>query len=190
MSRIIRYVPIICTALLFSGLALATSVPSLSFNELTDRSEMIVSGHVTRSWSEWDTEHKFIWTHHEVAISGVHKGGSAATVVVSEPGGIVGNRGMNIAGAVAYYPGDNVVVFAQRMPNGYLRTTGWGQGKYLVDGSGHLHADASLETIERVDAATPATGLQLRSLDGMTVTELKTRIAARLRGSLTAGRAQ
>jgi hypothetical protein len=167
-------------SLLFALAASATSIPRISFEQLTDRSELIFSGQVTRSWSDWDAEHKFIWTHYEFAASGSFKGNLQSTVVVSEPGGVVGNRGMTIAGAVAYQIGDKVVVIAQRMPNGYLRTTGWGQGKYLVDSSGRLHAGSSLRGIETTDAGFAAADTPLRSLEGMSAADLRTRIAERL----------
>ena len=41
----------------------ATSVPILTFDELAGHSELIVAGEITRSWTGWDGEHKFIWTH-------------------------------------------------------------------------------------------------------------------------------
>src|ERR1700691_491955 len=80
----------------------ATSVAQLSFEELIDHSNLIVSGQVTRTWADWDSEHKFIWTHYEVAVSATHKGTPGATAVVSEPGGVVGDRRMTIAGTIAY----------------------------------------------------------------------------------------
>src|SRR5580700_2249544 len=131
-------------ALLFACNVSATSVPSLTFEELTDRSELIVSGQVTRSWADWDSEHKFIWTHYELSVSNAQKGTPGLTVELAEPGGVVGIQGMAIAGAVVYQPGDHVLVFLQRMPNGYLRTTGWSQGKYTVDSTGRLHAAGSI----------------------------------------------
>jgi hypothetical protein len=161
----------------------ATTVPSLSFEELTDQSEAVVSGEVTRSWSDWDSDHRFIWTHHEIKVSGIQKGTAPANVVVSEPGGVVGNRAMGIAGAVSYVQGEQVTVFLQRMPNGYLRTTGWGQGKFDMDRTGHLHPDASLRGVEIIDLnQTKASSARtpLRSLDGISVSELRSRIGARI----------
>src|SRR5882762_8579323 len=78
----------------------ATSVPALSFEELTDHSQLIVAGEVTRTWTAWDANHKFIWTHHELNVASAQKGAAGSTVVVSEPGGVVGDRGMAIAGSV------------------------------------------------------------------------------------------
>jgi hypothetical protein len=156
------------SSLLLVCVAGATSVIQLSFEELVDRSESIVSGHVTRSWAAWDAEHKFIWTHYEVAVSAIHKGTPGATVVVSEAGGTLDGRVMTIAGTVTYQAGENVLVFLTRVPNGYLRTTGWGQGKYTVDSKGVLHGGASLRA-----------GTSIASLEGMSTAHLHALVAAR-----------
>jgi hypothetical protein len=172
-------------ALVILPQAVATSVPSLTFNELTDRSEVIVAGRITRSWSDWDSERKFIWTHYELSVSSVHKGAARIAVTVSEPGGVVGGRGMSIAGSVEYSPGDQVAVFLQRMPNGYLRTAGWGQGKYLVDKTGHLHADGSLRGTEIVDTdrrdkSSVVAGTSRRALEGISIGQFRARVLARV----------
>jgi hypothetical protein len=157
----------------------ATSVPGLSFEDLTDRSELVISGQVTRSWSDWDSEHKYIWTHHEVRVTGTYKGAAGSTVVLSEPGGVVGDRGMAIAGAVAYAAGEQVAVFLQRMPNGYLRTTGWAQGKFTVSASGLLRGAPSAG-VELVRPGSGPAGTSLRSLEGISLNTLRTRVAARV----------
>lgn len=127
-------------ALLLASSAGATSLPTLSFEQLTDRSELIVTGQIVRSWTDWDSPHKFIWTRYELAVSGRLKGSAGGTVVFSEPGGVVGLQGMAVAGAVVYGPGERILIFLQRMPNGYLRTTGWSQGKFPVDAAVELRA--------------------------------------------------
>lgn len=174
-------------ALLWAFNAGATSVPSLTFEELADRSELIVSGQVARSWADWDSAHKYIWTHYELTVAATHKGASAASVVVSEPGGVVGIEGLSVPGAVGYQTGERVVVFLQRMPNGYLRTTGWSQGKYDVDPAGRLHPESTLGGVELVDAPGKAAATPLRALNGMSLAELHGRIAARVKSQ---GRAQ
>jgi hypothetical protein len=156
----------------------ATTVQSLSFGELTDRSDLIVSGAVTRTWSDWDAEHKFIWTHNELTVSTTLKGTAGKTVVVSEPGGIVGIQGMTVAGTSVYRAGDKVVLFLSRMPNGYLRTTGWGQGKYSLDDEGRIHADTSLRTLE-ISAGAGSAAESLQTLNGMTLSDLTARVRAR-----------
>jgi hypothetical protein len=169
-------------SLLFALRLSATIIPSLTFEQMTDQSELVVQGQVTRSWSDWDSEHKYIWTHYEIAVAGTQKGRAAATVVVSEPGGAVGDKAMSIAGVVGYAPGEQVAVFLQRMPNEYLRTTGFGQGKFAVDKTGHLHAAAmrGMEVVEVGKKTTGPIGTSLRNLEGISVGELKTRVAARV----------
>ena len=88
-------------ALLLASSAGATSLPTLSFEQLTDRSELIVTGQIVRSWTDWDSPHKFIWTRYELAVSGRLKGSAGGTVVFSEPGGVVGLQGMAVAGALS-----------------------------------------------------------------------------------------
>jgi hypothetical protein len=184
MCRIRRGAYSLSIALIIASNAGATTVPGLSFEELIDHSELIVAGQVTRSWTDWDSEHKFIWTHYELSVASVQKGTPESTVVLSEPGGNVGIQGMAVAGAVVYQVGDRVLVFLQRMPNGYLRTTGWSQGKYALDDSGRLHAETSLRGPEVINAQKGAAPTQpatpLLSLEGMNLTELRGRISARL----------
>ena len=171
-----------CSFVLVSS-ATATSVPRISFNEMTDQSEVIATGHITRTWSDWDSTHKYIWTHYEMSVASTYKGQGAQTVVISEPGGVVGAMGIEVAGAVRYGVGDDVLVFLQRMPNGFLRTTGWGQGQYRVDERGALHASEALKTEELVGS--PNAGLS--SLDGHTLNEIAGRVSARVRARQNGG---
>lgn len=168
--------------LLWASNAAATSVPALSFEQLTDHSELVVTGEITRTWSDWDSEHKFIWTHYELSVAAAQKGSPSSAVVLSEPGGVVGIQGMSIAGAVTYQTGEKVLVFLQRMPNGYLRTTGWSQGKFELDANGRIHSTAPLGGLEIVTAAgSPKAVTSLRTLNGITVDDLRARIAAHIK---------
>jgi hypothetical protein len=180
----------VCAAsllLLFAPLR-ATTIPGTTFEEMTDRSEVIATGRVTRSWTAWDDSHKYIWTHYEIKLSGTYKGRPDSSLVVSEPGGVVGDRGMMIAGVSGYAVGEQVAVFLERMPNGYLRTTGWGQGKFDIDPKGRIHGTAgpNLEiapasgTLRRGDTS-------IRSLDGIDLQTLRALISARVGAQTKAG---
>jgi hypothetical protein len=150
------------TALVFS--VYATSIARLSLDELTDTSDMVVAGHVNRSWAAWDDNHKY----------------PPSTVEFAEPGGTMDGVAMAIAGSVSYHSGESVFIFLQRMPNGYLRTTGWGQGRYSVDASGTLHSDSALRGLDVVDTKTAvAATSSARSLEGMSIAQAGARIAAR-----------
>jgi hypothetical protein len=171
---------ILAAGLLCAFAASATSVPRLSFEQLTDRSELVVSGQISRSWADWDSSHHFIWTHYELAVSGVHKGAAGSSVVLSEPGGVVGGMGQTIAGSVQYAPGEKVVIFLEREPNGYLRTTGWSQGKFTVDSSGHVHGGGALAGVELIQTNV-AQAVRDLPVDGITTSELAARVSARVR---------
>lgn len=160
----------VAAGLVILPLAFATDIPRLSFEELTDASSLVLTGTVTRSWSAWEPTHKYIWTHYVVAVESVHKGAPARLVEFAEPGGTVDGFAMSVEGAVVYRPADKVLVFLQRVPNGYLRTTGWGQGKYSVDKTGTVHAESSL-----------------RTLDGLSVQDAGRRITTRVRDAQTKG---
>jgi len=164
----------------------ATSIPRLTFEQLIDGSDVIASGRVTQSWAAWDSEHKYIWTHYVLSVKGMARGTSASSVEFAEPGGTIGGASLSIAGTVTYQIGDNVVIFLWKMPNGYLRTAGWAQGKYQLDADGHLHSWAAIGG--EIDEGTHAQGSSLKTLEGMSVAELYRRIADRLR--TTSGRAK
>jgi hypothetical protein len=165
----------------------ATTIPRLTFEQLTDASEVIASGRVTQSWAAWDSEHKYIWTHYLLSVSDTAKGRRTATVEFAEPGGALGSFVMSIAGTVSYGLGDQVVIFLSRMPNGYLRTAGWSQGKYGLDAQGRLHSSAAIGA-EVVDLRHGASGVPLTTLEGIGFADLKLRVAARVRA--TGGRIQ
>jgi hypothetical protein len=160
----------------------ATTIARLSLDEMTARSETIVSGQITDSWTAWDSDHKYIWTHYTVTVDSTVKGTSARTVEITEPGGVVGIVGMNIGGATSYTKGEHVMIFLERMPNGYLRTAGLGQGKYGIDAQGRLHGIAlkDADVIEGRAAGAPAQSISAQSLNGMTVADAMAHITSRM----------
>jgi len=173
MFRTLRRVGLLAApCLILLQLALASDLPRLSFAEMTDNSELVVAGNVTRTWADWDPDHKYIWTHYELAVSAAYKGSSGQTVDIAEPGGERDGMGMIVSGAAGYRVGESVLVFLSRMPNGYLRTSGLGQGKYLVDPGGRVHGQANFKT----DAAGAVT-----TLDGMSVGQVRQLVSARVR---------
>jgi hypothetical protein len=160
--------------LLAPALSRATIVPRLSLEDLVDESETIVEGRVQRSWTAWDPAHRYIWTHHELAISDRIKGAPQSSVIISEPGGTLDGVTLQIPGTVPFRAGEEIIVFLYRTPIGYLRTCGYGQGKYSISGNG-----APAQKKVRTNTA----GLTLLDikpielpLDGMSVSEFKSRV--------------
>jgi hypothetical protein len=159
----------------------ATIVPRLSLEEMVARSETIVSGQVTRIWAAWDSQHRFIWTHSEILVGNVVKGSHSQRIVVSEPGGVVDGFGRQVAGTPGYMLGEQVMVFLERMPNGYLRTAGMGQGKLSLSPDGRLHLTHAGADLAGRATAPHETALQ--SLDTAEATEVRRRVAMLVSGT-------
>ena len=164
--------------LLICFTAQATTVPSVGLEELVDQSEIIVHGRVVQSWATWDGAHKYIWTHHLIAVIDGVRGSGAGYVVASEPGGQLGNVGMRFSGALDYGVGEETVVFLYRTPIGFLRATGYGQGKYTVTQEARVRANSNgLDLLPRKGLR----GAELSTLNGLTVDDFKARVRDAIR---------
>ena len=80
---------------------------------------------------------------------------------------------MSISGALDYAVGEEAVVFLYRTPIGYLRATGYGQGKYTVTSQMRVRANLKGLDLLKRDFSRGAT---LSALDGLTLTEFKARV--------------
>ncbi len=165
-------VPLAC----FATVCTATTLKEVSFEDLVASSDQIVSGHVTRTWTSWGSQHKFIWTRYEIAVEDVWRGPKDNTVVVSEPGGVLDGRAMDIESAVRYQVGEHVTLFLHQFPSGDKRTVGWGQGKFTIDGANRVHAAASGGVLPRRPGVASATPVE--SLNGISYADLQRRVAA------------
>ncbi len=159
---------------LLPGCAPATTVPRVDLPDLARSAELIVHGRVVRQWSEWDPAHRFIWTHYLLEPAEVLKGRAPASIVVSEPGGRVGDTMMRIVGVTKYADREEVVVFLKRTPIGYWRCYGWAQGKYSVvksaDGLKRVRSDlAGLTVADRQGREAQSPG----RLNGLALSEFK-----------------
>ena len=156
-------------------IATATQIPQISFEQVIHQSDQIVTGRVLRSWVAWGPSHEFLWTHYEVQVESVVKGQPATTVTISEPGGMLNGRAMDIAGAVHYEPGEHVMLFLNKTPVGYSRTVGWSQGKYRIGNDGTVHAtSAGAEMLTGAHAWRAGT----QSIDGMSLSAARQTVAA------------
>jgi len=157
----------------------ATLVERLTLEQLTDRSERIVHGRCGRAWSAWDAERRAIWTHCEIEVLDPLKGGSAR-VVVSEPGGAADGLEMHIDGVPLPRSGEEVVVFLFRVPNGYWRARGLGQGKFRVLRAAGVTVEAAVEGAALIEPLRPpvAGSTALSPLNGLALDQFKARIRA------------
>src|SRR6185312_2798065 len=165
---------LLAPVLLFLRVASAAELPRYTFDELTDSAEIVATGKIARSWAAWDADHSHIWTHYQLTVSAVDKGTAGSTVDIAEPGGVLDGIQMSIAGATGYRVGEHVLVFLSRMPNGYLRTAGFGQGKFIIEANSRLREQVTLKP-------SLAQGTRVRSLNGMSVNQAAQLVGARVR---------
>ena len=170
--KCVLILPLICLA------AHATQVPALSLEGLIGQSDIIAHGRVISSWPAWDSGHKYIWTHYRIEVLDPIRGNPGASVVVSEPGGSLDGVSMSISGTPDYAVGEEAIVFLYRTPIGYLRATGYGQGKYTV--TPEMRVRANLKGLDLLKGNT-SRGVPLSTLDGLTVTDLKARVRDAIR---------
>ena len=104
-------------AALISTSALATVVLALSMEELTARAPLIVHAVAQGSNVAWDEPHAKIWTWTELVVKETFKGDTAKTLVVKQPGGVVGEVGMEVSGVATFKPGEEVVLFLEPAPD-------------------------------------------------------------------------
>jgi hypothetical protein len=153
----------------------AAVVPRIAAEELAAQSERIVHGQVQRSWAAWDAEHKYIWTHYEVAVAELVRGPRAATVTVSEPGGSLDGMNMRTSGTLPYAVGQDAVLFLYRTPIGYWRTVGGPQGKFAVNTQGRVHTDnRGTAFAEPAGAGRP--GTPLAAFEGIPILDFLARV--------------
>src|ERR1035441_9007624 len=90
--------------------AYAAVVPRITAEELVAQSERIVHGQVVRSWVGSNAQHKYIWTHYEVAVAETLRGPHAATITVTEPGGSLDGVNMQTSGTLPFTVGEDAVL--------------------------------------------------------------------------------
>lgn len=158
-----------------SSVLAAAVFPRYTAEDLAAQSETIVQGSVIRSWAAWDSEHKYIWTHYEVALTDVLRGARTASITVSEPGGSLEGINQQFSGTVPYTQGESVVLFLFKTPIGYWRAVGGPQGKFTVERDGRLRSGAQ-SVVYADNAGRAATGTPLATLEGLSILDFKNRV--------------
>ncbi len=121
--------------LLISLAASATTMLRADLPELAHTSDAIVHGTVRRVESRWSGDGRRIVTDVEIQVTEALKGEASSTVLVTQPGGRVGDTGQMVSGLASFSSGEEVVVFLERKGTRAFRVVGMAQGKYKVQRS-------------------------------------------------------
>lgn len=171
-------------ALIFAALILlaqpparASMVPALDLPALTSLADRVVVGEVLSVQSAWDRAHQHIFTRIEVQVAEIWKGERppSGKIVISQPGGQVGDIEMRVFGLAEFHEGDRTVLFLQGSELG-AATVGLGQGarplrfdgtaqRWIVAG-GDRTAAVIRDRDGRFGAAPPVAAESLESLRG------------------------
>lgn len=160
---------------LFAGsTALATTLVAADVTVLTQSSDAIVIGTVRTSAPRLTQDGRRIVTDTEIQVSEVLKGNPEKTIVVMQPGGVVGDVGQRVEATAPFAAGEEVVVFLERRGLDRWAVTGMIQGKFTIQRDYAIPAGAT--SPELVDPVThKATASPLST---MPLKDLKAKIAA------------
>ncbi len=160
------------TALLASvvaGDSFATQVIQKSPKELAQVSQLVVDGTVQSVRSYWNDDHSKIFTEALVDVASTHKGASAQSVRVVQPGGVVGNVRMTAHGALQWKTGEQVLLFLEPATPGAFQITGFSQGKYVIERDPQTGAEYVKQAIPADAGTKSAAGASTTALERVTL---------------------
>jgi len=115
-----------------SGEAEATTLSTLSVDQMTDASDLVVRGTITEIWTDKDSN-GYIWTRAQLNVTDSLKGDAGDQLVISQLGGQYMNDAAWIEGAARFSIGEEGLFFLTTNKDGTrLSPVGMWQGKYTV----------------------------------------------------------
>lgn len=160
----------------------ATTMLRVDLPQLSLQADAVVHGTVRRVESAWSGDGRRIFTDVEIQVTETLKGQTGGTVLVTQPGGRVGDIGQQVSGVAAFTPGEEVVVFLEERGARAFSVLGLVQGKYKVqrseDGTRVLAVPEASGEVLLLDAATGQPTHSTRQ--PLPLTELKASIRAAL----------
>jgi hypothetical protein len=112
--------------------ARATTMVSMSTEQLTEAASDIVQAHVVSQQSMWNATHTQIVTMTTLEVSQTLKGNASSTIQVRQLGGTVGNMTVRVPGDVAFRPQTEYVLFLEPADASSFHVVGLTQGAYPI----------------------------------------------------------
>jgi len=142
-NLVLRNFNVILTAIFFLSCT-AKSVQSTvmlkqGLGELVQRAEVIFQGKVRGISHEWNSDKTMIYTTVRVSAERILKGpGGLKEIVVRQPGGMIGDKGVKVSGFPDFFEGEEVILFVepfepQGVHSGKHRVVGMAQGKFRIE---------------------------------------------------------
>jgi hypothetical protein len=164
-------------ASILSAPAFATTVARLNLEQLVQRADLIVQGHVETVYSQWDEERRLVFTYISIRVDEPLKGERRQSVLIRQVGGTVGTIQMSIAGAPQFKSGEMAIVFLKHQDDRTFQVVGMNQGLYKITGT------FAVSNVVGADLFDSKTGEITRPLIGgrAPLEQLKTKIRELLR---------
>jgi hypothetical protein len=150
--------------------ARASTLVSMSLDQLTQASSDIVQAQVVNHVSRWNDSHTQVLTITTAAVLQVFKGNASSTVEIEQLGGTVGNMHVFVPGEITLQPQGEYVLFLEPAPaSSRYRLVGMTQGAYRIYQDATTHQDrvilpsfSQLQTqLQSIGAANPPGTLPL-----------------------------
>lgn len=171
------YQILISLALIFglTSLATATSILPVNLKTLTDKSELIVQGKITKSRAYRDPASNMIYTEVTIKPIDAIKGKSAAPIILRFMGGIADGEALVVEGMTYPKLNEEGIYFIESTSRSQVNPiTGWSQGHYLIqpDTSGQSRVMSNKRhAITRFDTAQTNELHSHEAARGLTVNE-------------------
>lgn len=117
-----------------------------SVEQLARRADVVVIGEVVSAVGAWNTIRTTISTHIELAVAETLKGTAGQTQRFMQLGGQVGDTISTVAGAATFAPGERVLIFLERRPDGSLEIADPLHGAFRVERDAATGRDDAVRT--------------------------------------------
>ena len=135
MKHLLASLSLLACLLVAAAAPGTTYVRELSAKQLGDQASAVVSGKVAGVRSFWNARHTKIFTEIAVQTEQTFKGSPPAggTVTLLQLGGVVDNVRVSVQGALAWQPGEEVLLFLEPSNPGRYQVSGFSQGKLPIE---------------------------------------------------------
>src|SRR5579863_374847 len=131
-SKLLIFAAVVLAGIEFAPPGGATSMISMSMEQLTQASSDIVQARVVNQVSQWNTDHTQIETITTLDISQTLKGNATSTIQVRQRGGTVGPVTQSVMGDVYLRAQGEYVLFLEPDTNSNFHVVGMSQGAYPI----------------------------------------------------------
>jgi len=161
----------VCAVVLLAmaATAAATTLVRMSVAKISQTAQAIVRARCLESSARWDSGE--IWTFTSFSVGEVWNGAAPARITVRLLGGRVANLTSTVSGIPRFSPGEDVVLFLERMPTSDFSIVSWQQGTFrihrdLANGQESVEQDtASFATFDPATRRFETVGIRRMPLD-------------------------